>query len=491
MKQDTQSALVLAASSVSSMLLAAGGGSGYITAGVAIVVLLVVVSLRSSWLGLLSLFPMLFAINPAPVAIGPAEASFALLAATSLFVSLFEEANEDGWGKLVRRYQWVVAIALVFALANLLMAKQNGVPFSDWLRGAVPFCFLIFALPLARTLVGRPERLAWIGWGVFAYLLILMSHIVGYYIAHALYEPFWIIGEGSLTRRITAAGLADYPEAVGPIYDRVTLYLPRSTTVLLAAGLVMTFVIAVRVDDRRLRLLALIMAALSLVAMLATQTRSMLLIASCVIMLFLSLLAWRDRHRLARGLVTLIFLIAWGGAAIWTFDMESVWSSRIKLIYEATKGATKGATKEATKEVDPNVTSRQQEIQLAWEKFKQNPVIGNGLGIKNPVVYVGENGSIEKRVAYIHNWFFYTLMVGGLTGCVLYAWLLFAPVLLGWRQLQSEPLVIHAFRFGMLAFIGYGLTFAVFRHIDFNLLVAVAWGMIMAKKMEVRCECGA
>lgn len=475
MKQDTQSALVLAASSVAAMLLAAGGSNGYSTVGVAIVVLLVVVSLRSSWLGLLSLFPMLFAINPAPVAIGPAEASFALLAATSLFASLFEEAKEDGWGKLVRRYQWVVAIALVFTLSNLLMAKQNGVPFSDWVRGAAPFCFLLFALPLARTLVGRPERLAWIGWGVFAYLLMLMSHVVGYYIVHALYEPYWVIEQGGgVIERITATSLTQNPEAIGPYFDRVTMFLPRATTVLMAAGLVMAIVVAVRADDRRLRLTAGLASALCLLAMLVTYTRSMLLAAAIAVLVFIAVLALSDRGRLARALATLMLLGVWGGLAISAFDMSALWGYRISVAYTVGQ------------EADVNVASRMQEIQMAWGRFQHHPLLGNGLGIKNPVVYVGESGPVEKQVAYIHNWFFYILMVGGVVGFALYAWLTFLPVLSGWRHAAGEPLTRYAFRFGMLTFIGYGMTFAVFRQIDFNFLVAAAWGMAIATRNGAR-----
>lgn len=452
------------------MLLAAGGDTEYITVGVAIVVLLVVVSLRSSWLGLLSLFPMLFAISPAPVAIGPAEASFALLAATSLFASLFEEAKEDGWGKLVRRYQWVVAIALVFTLSNLLMAKQNGVPFSDWVRGAVPFFFLLFALPLARTLVVRPERLAWIGWGVVAYLLMLMSHVVGYYIVHALYEPYWVIEKGGGIDRITATSLTQNPEAIGPYFDRVTRFLPRATTVLMAAGLVMAIVVAVRADDRRLSLTAGLASALCLLAMLVTYTRSMLLASSIAVLVFVAVLAWSDRRRLARALATLMLLVVWGGVAISAFNMSALWGYRISVAHTVGQ------------EADVNFVSRMQEIQMAWGRFQHHPLLGNGLGIKNPVVYVEESGPVEKQVAYIHNWFFYILMVVGGVGFALYAWLLFLPVLSGWRHAAGEPLTRYAFRFGILAFIGYGMTFAVFRHIDFNFLLAAACAMAIATR---------
>lgn len=470
MKQDTQSALVLAASSVASMLLAAGGDTEYITVGVAIVVLLVVVSLRSSWLGLLSLFPMLFAINPAPVAIGPAEASFALLAATSLFASLFEEAKEDGWGKLVRRYQWVVAISLVFTLSNLLMAKQNGVPFSDWVRGAVPFFFLLFALPLARTLVVRPERLAWMGWGVVAYLLMLMSHVVGYYIVHALYEPYWVIEKVGGIELITATSLTQNPEAIGPYFDRVTKFLPRATTVLMAAGLVMAIVVAVRADDWRLRLTAGLVSALCLLAMLVTYTRSMLLTAAIALLVFIAVLAWSDRKRLTRALAILMLLGVWGGVVIVAFDMSAMWIYRISVAHTLDQ------------EVAGSIASRMQEIQMAWGRFQYHPLLGNGLGIKNPVVYLGESGPIEKQVAYIHNWFFYILMVGGVVGLALYAWLLFLPVLSGWRYAVSEPLTRYTCRFGILTFSGYGMTFAVFRQIDFNFLLAAALAMAIATR---------
>lgn len=478
MKMVTQPAFVIALSTLAAILLAADGIWCQV-AGIGLVMVLIGAALISFWLGLLALLPMLFAIDPAPPSISFTEAAFALLAATSMLGSLAEEVRDGGWGAPVRRYRWPAAVALVWSLLNLYMARQNGVPIGDWARGIVPFLFLIFALPFAHALAERPERLKWVGLSIAAYTLLLMGSIVGYYIVGEFYKPYWIVGEGNSWLRITAEQLPQYPEALGPYTDRITMVLTRSTTVLMGAGLTMAFVAATLAGSWRVRLLAGVLAALCLTAELLTYTRSMLLVSGLTIACFIILLVLRNRQRLGRALAVLLLLVGWGGATIWLFNMGTMWNYRISVTMQAIPG-------EAEKKPDENITSRLQEIFVAWERFKQHPILGNGLGVKNPMVYIGPEGPFEMQVAYIHNWFFYALMVGGILGWGLFAFLLFGPILSRWREAGKDLPAYDVARFGMLSFAVYGLAFAVFRHIDFNILMATAWGVTLAARAETK-----
>jgi len=91
-----------------------------------------------------------------------------------------------------------------------------------------------------------------------------------------------------------------------------------------------------------------------------------------------------------------------------------------------------------------------------------------------------EGNVIEREVGYIHNWLLYMLMVSGLVGIAYYAVVLCAPFLLS--LIGSEmPLIVRVLLAGTITFmVVYGLFFAVFRLIPFNLLLAVVWGQTLA-----------
>ena len=246
----------------------------------------------------------------------------------------------------------------------------------------------------------------------------------------------------------------------------------------------MAFVVATLSPNWRIRVTAGMLAALCITAELMTYTRSMIAVSGFTVCCFIILLTFRNRANLARAVVLALLLAGWGWAAISFFNMGPMWTYRLSETVKTEQREQHQDGQDITSRLDENITSRLQEMQLAWERFKEHPLLGNGLGIKNPVRYVGPDGPFEVQVAYIHNWFFYALMVGGLLACTMFVFLLSGPILSRWRLAGRDVLANEVVRFGILSFAIYGLGFAVFRHIDFNLLLATAWGVILAARAE-------
>lgn len=132
---------------------------------------------------------------------------------------------------------------------------------------------------------------------------------------------------------------------------------------------------------------------------------------------------------------------------------------------------------------DANVTARLEEYMIAWRMFKANPWLGQGLGVKHTMLmdngYSDANGPVilEKRVAYIHNWLLYSLMVGGILGTICTVAILFGPALVVMHRgfsVDQRIMVIST-----IALLGsYSLFFVVFRLLTFNVLLATIWAFV-------------
>ncbi|MCW8276804.1 hypothetical protein IMF27_14900 [Pseudomonas sp. PCH199] len=111
-----------------------------------------------------------------------------------------------------------------------------------------------------------------------------------------------------------------------------------------------------------------------------------------------------------------------------------------------------------------------------------NPVLGNGLGVKHEMQWEASDGVfLTKYVGYVHNWLFYILMVGGISGLIIYSLVLFGPVVFRLSSISSESTYWTLIRAVLMTMIVYAAFFAVFRLITFNLLIAATWGVVYAK----------
>lgn len=454
--------------------------------GALLTVLLIVLSMRNAWVGWLAIFPLVFGIRPAPPAIGIQEIMFALLIAVTMMRSLVNQWQQGGKQAFLQDYFLPVLVCIGLVGINLAVALTNGVPFVDWARGLIPFAFICMALPLAYELKQMPERLYELIGALATLYILFTGHVVLVFLAKALYQPYWLIETGESAIRIGAAQLAAYPDAIGPMQDRVTMLLPRSTDALLPTGMVIAAIAAIRLPTHRFAFIAWAIALLGLTAILVTYTRSMLLSALLVLFIYavLSVVLWRTH--LLRTAVVLSGLALGGVAVIYSTGIDNIWINRMGALTAST-GTAKMANvnqtsdaAEATGAADINVTTRLEEIRIAWQSFLDHPITGTGLGAKHPMQFYGEQGVIKQQVAYIHNWLFYFLMATGVIGAMAYASLLLTPALRGWLRLRNEPAIQTILRAGVLTLTVYALFFAVFRLISFNILLAAIWAVLLA-----------
>ncbi|MBT9498180.1 MAG: O-antigen ligase family protein [Zoogloea sp.] len=439
--------------------------------------LLVILAFRSHWLGLLAIFPLASSIRPTPPDIGAQEALFALLVAVVVLKSIAEVAISTGWKTLLRQYGKPLGIACALAIVNLAVAISHGVGLADWLRGLVPFLFIGLFIPVAQAIEHHPERLRWLGLSIGALIALLAGHVVIYYLANGLHHPYWVIEIDGIPQRIPEALASLHADARGPFLDRVTISIQNSTDVLLPVGTVAGLIVAAFASDRRAAIFGYAVSILSLTAVIMTYTRSMLLSAMLVLAIFMVYAALSRRgFTKVVGLVLGLALV--GTGVIAALNIESKWWSRMSLLTEAVK--TDGAASSVITRTDgaSSVTTRLEEYGIAWNRFIEHPLLGNGLGAKHAIQFEGPQGLVMQHVAYIHNWPLYFLMATGVTGFLIYAWALLAPAFI--RPQVTSHTTLMVLRGVILTMAIYGLFFAVFRLITFNLLLAAVWGVALA-----------
>ncbi|ODU13903.1 MAG: hypothetical protein ABS91_00775 [Thiobacillus sp. SCN 64-35] len=437
--------------------------------GTFVALLLAVLAYRSCWLGLLAVFPLASSIRPAPPGIGAQEALFALLVAIVVLKSIADAVVATGWRALLKRYGKALGLAGSLVIVNLVVALSHDGSLADWLRGLIPFLFIGLFIPVALTIEQHPERLHWLGASIGALIALLAGHVVVYYLANGLHHPYWVIAVDEIPQRIPEALASLHVDAKGPALDRVTVFVQSATDALLPVGIVAGLIVAVLASNRRVASLGYAVSVLSLAAVLMTYTRSMLLSAIIVLAIFMAQAALSRRYFLkAAGLVLGLTLVGGGGIA--ALEIETMWGYRIGQLAEAVM--VDGASS--------SVTTRLEEYRIAWNRFIEHPLFGNGLGAKHAIKFKGPEGLVEQHVAYIHNWPLYFLMATGIAGFLAYTWVLLTPAFMRPQAASRENLTFTVLRAAILTMAIYGLFFAVFRLITFNLLLAAIWEVALA-----------
>ena len=437
---------VIAASSLAAASMMPGNPATF-AFGTFVMLVFAILAFRAPWPGLLAIFPLASSLHPTPAGMGMQEALFALL----------------------KRYGKALGLAGGLAVANLGVAMAHGVGLADWLRGLVPFLFIGLFIPVALALEQHPDRLRWLGASIGASIALLAGHIVIYYLANDLHRPYWVVTVDGLPHRVTGALASLHADAKGPMLDRVTVHIQGATDALLPVGIVTGLIVAMLARDRRMAGLGYALALLALTAALMTYVRSMLLSVTIVAALFMAQIVV-SRQSVAKLLALVLGLVLFGAGVVAALNIESIWGYHVGRLAMAVMAD----------DTVSSVTTRVEEYRIAWERFMQSPVLGNGLGGKHAIQFHAPGGWVQQHVAYIHNWPFYFLMTTGVAGFLAYAWVLLAPVFVRPRAGSRWHLALTVLRAAILTMALYGLFFAVFRLITFNLLLAAAWGVILA-----------
>jgi hypothetical protein len=325
-------------------------------------------------------------------------------------------------GKKPKSRATAIALSVFFAsiLLSFPIALSNGVPPGEWVRGALPFCFLLVYLLFPA--LGAKDGQFVLGTLVFTVLCWLVKNL-----ARSLGE--FAAGGAS---RIT--------------YLNADFGIPFA---LVGLPLLLFFV------SRRRPLTSAIFGVCLLLLVIATGYRSQAIIAVALWVAYVAL--QRRRRRLIFGVATL----AVGAAAFTVFA-----GSRFGDEYLARFGDFESEVQ----------SSRAVEALYAVQKFRQSPLVGKGLGFPVPIA-INSFGVTDApppdqpdHVGYIHNVWLYLLMDLGVIGLAAYLALFGSVVMAGLRRKAREDVQIAAAA-TLVALLIYFTVEAAFRVIQVNLVL--------------------
>jgi hypothetical protein len=316
------------------------------------------------------------------------------------------------------------AIALTVFFASILIsfpvAVSNSVPPGEWIRGALPFSFLLVYL-LFPALTSKDSKFI-LGTLVFTVLCWLVKNL-----GRSLGE---FLGGGA--SRIT--------------YLNADFGIPFA---LVGLPLLLFFA------SRRRPLTSMVLGFCLLLLVIATGYRSQAILA---LLLWLAYVAWQSpRRRLILGASTLAV-----GATAFTIFASSTFGGEYLSRYQDLEGEV--------------TSSRAVEALYAVQKFRQSPVLGKGLGFPIPVA-INRFGVTDPapsdqpdHVGYIHNVWLYLLMDLGVIGLAAYLALFGSAVMAGLRRKPREDAQVAAAA-TVAVLLLYFTVEAAFRVIQVNLVL--------------------
>lgn len=482
-------------------------------------------SLRQPAIGLVAALPLVYMINPTPTTVGWRELGFVITITVAGLSSIWHHRSVLA-GLPRAGCVWLLVVAGWFIL-NFLTASWSGVSVTDWGRGAAPFVFLGYFLPVwlnARTNTVFEHGWRWAA-GIAAALF--SWHVVQVYIGEQLWRPAtYIFDNGSWV----SMGYVEAQALGKQVFEfaiRVTQRLQQATDTLLCLGVVWGAWANLWLSNWLSRMLGLGLGVLSTTAIVLTYTRSMLLSSLLVALVLIFMSIRRGEGRRAAALF--LALIATGAGTIAGFNLEAIYLNRLVQMQEQASTSFDASLKQGKGGVaassvdssiaslktpaslqsampeereapgaedsrqqlkqgqpkDANIASRVEEYRIAWDRFRASPLIGHGLGIQHSIRFDAGNGEwLDVRVGYVHNWVMYVLMTGGLLGFGAYTAVLFGPAVLAWRRCPREG-GLRELTFATVAVMAiYGLFFAVFRLIPFNLVLGGMWGLLLGVQRE-------
>lgn len=424
--------------------------------------------------------PFSFFIPPTPPSIGLLELLFAVALVISVARIIFD--TKDEFVLLLRSWPLVFAAlaVTVLLLINWYMAKGSGVPLGSWIRGVLPFGFLLYSIPIFLLVRKSPANadMWWISLLLAA--AFLSSQVIRVYLVDELWQPSeYYLVDGAWKRALEQGGASGHIPKM--LMLRVTQRLQQATDVLLPIGAVLGSWHAVYGKTLWLRYLGVGTASLAVVAVTLTLTRSMHVAVLCgVLIVVMSAIAARHflRTLVLSGVLLASFLLP-----ILSFNLAPIYLNRTLQTVQYFDPYGGDAEGEVAPHRDENITARFEEYKIAHELFSESPIFGKGLGVVHKMRFAnGVGGIVEADVGYVHNWVMYFLMVGGVVGLLLYSMILFGPLFIGRLTQTSNSLL-----WSLVATVSvYALFFAVFRLIPYNLILGGLWGVLLGASGRFR-----
>lgn len=440
---------------------------------------------------ILSLYPL----DSIPNKVGIREVTF-VIAMGALFIKAALSSRDCLVLFSKKPVLYTVAGLLVFLIVNYIVASRNDVSIMEWGRGLIPFLFILVGIPLSVSLLKSPGalRALMISFLILSALFAFRTVLV--FLQEELWKPIHLVLEKDTGEWVKPEGDFDSSlyakDEIRTFLRRVTLFLPQSTSVMMILSIVWGGLGYLLIEGKA-RFLSLAVSMLGMVAILFTQTRSMVLTVCAVYVCIASYLLLYRRGMFRKFFALVATLLVTSIATIIIFDFGGVLSLRFCKLF-ASAGLGSGEYELWENEEDVNITARLEECKIAFDMFLESPVLGKGLGAKHTMLFSVWFGEIlEQEVSYIHNWVLYFLSLSGVIGFLIYVWIVASPLMQVSKNnfFKSDLGLIVYTTIGSL--ICYALFFAVFRLIPFNLVlgsmigIGIAMGMVR-KKSELCVE---
>lgn len=318
---------------------------------------------------------------------------------------------------------------LVSCFFSFFTAAWHGTPVGLWARGLAPF------LILAAFWVAAP--------------LASLNTAIDYLNAIQAGCLIW-------AAKVCVLGWSVLPSVLAGSLGRLTYAVPST---LVPYGIIGLTITLFNPSDfaKRVRLPA---AFLFGFLILACGYRSQIAIAAIVSFV------WLLRRSVPLALMALVVCGLLASAAFHVMEDTAFFQSKIERFEDT---------------LNEGVSSRRMlEAKFAFDAFSESPFVGKGLGYQVPVDAIETNhdlGWVEaSSVGYLHNIWLYLLMDLGVVGVMLYAGMVFAPLLNGLRFWRSNQLG-SSVRFCVAMVIFSTITFssfqACFRSIQVNLVLGI------------------
>lgn len=435
-----------------------------------------------------SIFPSLYLMQQAPQRLGINELYFSLVC-LSLWIS-FIKSDRLFFIRFSLRMKIFFVASLLFLTMNFYASQFYNIPLLDWLRGILPFMLPLLCFPLSKIFRENKDSYADFLLSLFISFFLYSVQVIFIFLVFELYNNQYYIFKNGEYIRIPYELVNQYAnETIFYFKKRITTVLAESTSPLVPLGSITGIILFFISNKRKIKIMGLLLTVLSFVSIILTATRSIIL---CVILVLLFNLFYdysyykKYKKKIISGF---LIIIATGVITIFSTNTGDVYFNRFSQLFSFAAKTVSFIQEKITPKTyqntivsenslaDANITARLDEYKRAYEIFRDNPIIGAGFGVKHAMDFdAGFGNIIHKEVGYVHNWFFYILMCGGIFGLVLYSIIIFYPVLFFLKNLDSE--IIRIFLPLILFLILYASFFAVFRLLTFNTLLAVIWATI-------------
>ncbi len=388
---------------------------------------------------LLFLLVILAALMPAipeptnPLAIGVAAISAMTLAVWCM------KAVAGAYSPVFASGAWLIVFMNLVFLSSVT-ADQFGTPFNLWVRGAIPFFFLLMFFPALQIAIREPD------WMVHALHLSSIAWLIAIITAAAAAVPAVLSGDVQRITHATEAWSA--------------FQLPYAMV-----GLALTLFY----QPRWLNAVRWPLAYLFSCIPLMSVSRGQIAAVAAIWLLYIARVPRRTRLRVAAP----VFLVGVSMAAL------------------IGQSALHEALLERFINTGASENSRWLELEYAFARFLESPVLGKGLGHQIPaeVTFAGDWKVISDAgidtVGYMHNVIGYILMNLGLSGLIAYLGFIVTGVrdverrcLSQYRSIRLASIVI------VLALIWWSMIQAAFRLVQSNIILAVSLAVLTALKVR-------